>query len=49
MSLAQAEGTVTAAVVSKDDQDHWTFSASMKLASGEEMPIVLVVKGTAQQ
>jgi len=35
--------------VSKDDQDHWIFSSSVKLSSGGEMPIALVVKGTAQQ
>lgn len=37
-------GTVT-----KDDQDHWIFSAALKLASGEELPFALIVKGTAQQ
>ncbi|PYX10504.1 MAG: hypothetical protein DMG88_02140 [Acidobacteria bacterium] len=35
--------------VSKDDQDHWIFSASLKLASGEDLPFSLVVKGVAQQ
>ena len=35
--------------VAKDDQDHWIFSASLKLASGEEIPFALVVKGIAQQ
>jgi len=35
--------------ISKDDQDHWIFSAAMKLTSGEELPFALVVKGTAQQ
>ena len=49
LSLAQADGMVTAAVVSKDDQDHWIFSAPVKLASGDEIPIALVVRGTAQQ
>jgi hypothetical protein len=49
LSLAQADGMVTAAAVSKDNQDHWIFSAPVKLASGEEIPIALVVKGTAQQ
>ena len=47
--LAQADGMVTAAAVSKDDQDHWIFSAPVKLASGDEIPIALVVKGRAQQ
>jgi hypothetical protein len=35
--------------VFKDDQDHWIFSASLKLASGENLPFSLVVRGTAQQ
>ena len=35
--------------VARDDQDHWIFSASLKLASGEELPLALIVKGTAQQ
>ena len=39
----------TAPAVSKDDQDHWIFSAAMKLVSGEELPFALVVKGAAQQ
>ena len=49
LSLAQADGMVTAAVVSKDDQEGWIFSAPVKLASGDEIPIALVVRGTAQQ
>ncbi len=39
-----SSGTVT-----KDDQDHWIFSASLQLASGEELLFALIVKGTAQQ
>lgn len=35
--------------VKRDDQDHWIFSSSVKLSSGEEMPLFLIVKGTAQQ
>lgn len=35
--------------VEKDDQDHWIFSAALRLASGEELPFALIVKGTAQQ
>ncbi len=38
-----------ARTVAKDDQDHWIFSAALKLASGEEIPFALIVKGTAQQ
>ena len=37
-------GTVT-----RDDQDHWIFSAPVKLASGEDLPFAIIVKGTAQQ
>jgi hypothetical protein len=48
LSLSPADkpalGTVT-----KDDQDHWILSAALKLASGEEIPFALIVKGTAQQ
>ncbi len=36
-------------IVTKDDQDHWIFSAALKLASGEEISFALIVKGTAQQ
>ena len=48
LSLVQSDGS-TSAAVSKDDQDHWTFSASMELSTGEKVPFALVVKGTAQQ
>lgn len=48
LSLVPSAG-ISSPTVSKDDQDHWIFSASMKLASGEELPVGLVVKGTAQQ
>jgi len=36
-------------VLSKDDQDHWIFSAAAKLVSGQELPLSVVIKGTAQQ
>ena len=49
LSLVPADSGLTAPSVSKDDQDHWIFSASMKLTSGEELPFALVVKGTVQQ
>lgn len=49
LSLVQPDNNGTAPAVSKDDQDHWTFSASIKLTSGEELPFGLVVKGTTQQ
>lgn len=47
LSLVQAAGGPPS--VSKDDEDHWVFSASLKLASGENLPFSLVVKGTAPQ
>lgn len=47
LSLVPAEGTTPS--ISKDDQDHIIFSAAVKLAGGDNMPIALVVKGTAPQ
>ncbi len=48
ISMVQATGG-SAAAVSKDDADHWVFSAGLKLASGENLPLAFVVKGTAPQ
>ena len=48
LSLPPA-GKPVPGTVNKDDQDHWIFSASLKLAPGEELPFALIVKGTAQQ
>ncbi|MBZ5705921.1 MAG: hypothetical protein LAN63_11240 [Acidobacteriia bacterium] len=48
LSLVQAGGG-GAPAVSKDEEEHWVFSASLKLASGEDLPFSLVVKGTAPQ
>jgi hypothetical protein len=48
LSLPPADEPSTG-TVAKDDQDHWIFSASLKVASGEEIPFALIVKGTAQQ
>ena len=48
LSLPPADKPVRG-TVNKDDQDHWIFSASLKLAPGEELPFALIVKGTAQQ
>lgn len=48
LSLAPADKP-SSGTVAKDDQDHWIFSASLKLASGEEIPFALIVKGTAEQ
>lgn len=49
LSLAQTDSTPSNPAVFKDDQDHWIFSAAMKVNSGEDLPFALVVKGTAQQ
>ncbi len=49
LSLVQTDSGPSTTTVSKDDQDHWIFSATTKLNSGEELPFALVVKGTAQQ
>ena len=48
LSLPPADKALVG-TVAKDDQDHWIFSAALKLASGEELPFALIVKGTAQQ
>jgi len=48
LNLVQA-AAVSAAAVSKDDEEHWIFSAALKLATGGTMPFALVVKGTAPQ
>jgi len=47
LSLVQPSGTAPA--VSKDDEQHWIFSAAVRLASGDDLPFALVVKGTAPQ
>lgn len=49
LSLVQSDNTGSASAVSKDDQDHWAFSASMELSTGEKISFALIVKGTAQQ
>jgi hypothetical protein len=48
LSLTPADKP-SAGTVAKDDQDHWIFSATLKLASGEELPFAAIVNGTAQQ
>jgi hypothetical protein len=48
MSLVQSDNAA-APTISKDDQDHWLFSAGMELSTGEELPFALAVKGSAQQ
>ena len=47
LSLVQPDKTVPG--ISKDDQDHWIFSANLTLSSGSKLPIGLVIKGTAPQ
>lgn len=46
LSLVQAGGDIPG--LSHDDQDHWIFSFKLP-AGNEEIPIGLIVKGTAQQ
>lgn len=47
LSMVQAAGS--AAAISKDEADHWVFSAGLKLASGDTLPFAVVIKGTAPQ
>jgi hypothetical protein len=46
LSLAQPGG---ATGLTKDEEDHWIFSTVLRLESGKDLPIALVVKGTAPQ
>ena len=48
LSLVPAETGGTPAVT-KDDEGHFIFSTTIHLSSGEDLPIALVVKGTAPQ
>ena len=48
LSLPPAD-KLSPGTVARDDQDHWIFSAALKLTLGEEIPFALIVKGTAQQ
>ena len=48
LSLVAAEGGATPAI-SKDDEGHVIFVTQVHLSSDEEMPLALVVKGTAPQ
>ncbi len=48
LSLVQADGGAGAGL-SKDDEGHVIFSAAIHLASGGDMALALVVKGTAPQ
>jgi hypothetical protein len=48
LSLVPAEGGAAPAIT-KDDEGHIIFTATVHLSSGEELPISLIVKGTAPQ
>ena len=49
LSLVQPDNS-PAPSVTKAEEDHWIFTGTIKLVSGQEMmPIALVVKGQAQQ
>lgn len=48
LSLVPAQGGAAPAF-HKDDQGHYIFSVGIKFASGEEIPLAIVVKGTAPQ
>jgi hypothetical protein len=48
LSLVPAEGSATPAVT-EDDEGHFIFTTTVHLGSGEDLPIALVVKGTAPQ
>ncbi|HJY88527.1 MAG TPA: hypothetical protein VKE24_16960, partial [Candidatus Acidoferrales bacterium] len=48
MSLVPAEGGV-APGVTKDEEGHAIFIAPVRLSSGEDIPLALIVKGTASQ
>jgi|SRR5579862_1693030 len=39
----------SASGLSKDEEDHWVFTTSLKLQNGHELPVGLIVKGTAPQ
>ncbi len=47
LSLTQASGPTPA--LTKDAEDHWIFSGTLKLDSGKDLPFALIVKGTAAQ
>jgi len=47
-SLVSAEASSNAGIT-KDSEDHWVFSTNAKSASGEALPLALIVKGVAQQ
>jgi hypothetical protein len=48
LSLTSPEKT-TPPALTKDSEDHWIFSAVLKMESGKDLPFSLIVKGTAPQ
>lgn len=48
LGLVPAESNSTPAIT-KDEEGHSIFTATVRLASGEEIPLALIVKGTAPQ
>jgi hypothetical protein len=49
LNLGQPDAAVKTPSVAKDDEGHWGFSGHLTLASGEDLPFTLVIKGTAPQ
>jgi hypothetical protein len=47
LSLTQASGSTSS--LTRDAEDHWIFSGTLKLDSGKDLPFALIVKGTAAQ
>ena len=48
LSLVSAEAG-SAPALTKDDEGHVIFTATVPLSSGEDLPVALIVKGTASQ
>jgi hypothetical protein len=48
LSVVPAESGAAPAVT-KDDEGHFIFTTTIHLSAGEDLPIALVVKGTAPQ
>jgi hypothetical protein len=48
LSLVPAEAGTTPALT-KDDEGHIVFTATVHLSSGEDLPVALIVQGTAPQ
>ena len=50
LSLVQPDSaSASGSSVTKGEEDHWIFATHVKLTSGEDFPLALVVKGQAQQ